>query len=112
MGEYTKAIINNPEGHMEGEAEAYFVQVVIYMGEFQPFASYQKLKYVDPYHGRGFSAALGPGEGISVDKNRWALGLIYIPVPNIFLKFEYDFNQEKIITKKDDLWAVQVAVRF
>jgi hypothetical protein len=82
------------------------------MGEFQPFASYQKLKYVDPYHGPGFSTLLGSGEGISVDRSRWALGVTYIPVPNIFITFEYDFDREKIITKKGDLWAVQVAVLF
>ena len=112
MGEYTKAIIKNPESYTNGEAEAYFVQVVVYMGEFQPFASYQKLKYVDPYHGPEFSTLLGSGEGISVDRSRWALGMIYIPVPNILIKFEYDFNREKTITKEYDLWAVQVAVRF
>jgi hypothetical protein len=112
MGEYTKAIINNPEGYTNGDVEAYFVQIVIYLGEFQPFASYQKLNYMDPFHGPDFSAGLGPGQGISVDKDRWALGVVYIPVPNVFLKFEYDFNRDKNIAKKDDIWAVQAAVRF
>ena len=112
MGEYTKAIINNPEDFANGEAEAYFVQVVLFMGAFQPFASFQKLTYTDPYHGPGFSALLGPGEGISIDRSRWALGVIYRPVPDIFFTFEYDFNREKIISRKDDLWAVRAAVRF
>ncbi len=112
MGEYVKANIKNPEGHTNGDAEAYFVQVVIHLGEFQPFASYQKLKYNDAFHGPDFSAELGPGQGISVDKNRWALGVIYIPVPNVFLKFEYDFNRDENIEKKDDGWAVQAALRF
>jgi hypothetical protein len=112
LGEYTKAIIKNPEGYSDGEAEAYFVQVAVYMGVFQPYASYQKLKYVDPYHGPGFSSEVSPGGGISLDRSRWALGVVYIPVPYISIKFEYDFNREKIINKKDDLWAIQAAVSF
>jgi len=112
LGEYTKAIIKNPEDFANGEAEAYFVQATIFMGMIQPFASYQKIKYVDPYHGPGFSPTFGPGDGISIDRNRWALGVIYIPIPNIYVSFEYDFNREKIDIKNDDSWAVQVAVSF
>jgi hypothetical protein len=112
MGEYTKAIIKNPDGYSNGDAEAYFVQAAIDLGAFQPFASYQKLKYVDPYHGQGFSAEFGPGAGISIDRNRWAFGVVYVPVPNVYIKFEYDLNREKIATIKDDVWAVQAAVRF
>ena len=112
LGEYTKAIINNPDDYENGETEAYFVQAAIFMGEFQPFASYQKLKYMDPYHGPGFSPLLGHGDGIIIDRSRWALGVVYIPIPNTRISFEYDFNREKIINKKDDLWVVQVAVSF
>ena len=82
------------------------------MGVFHPFASYQKLKYLDPYHGLRYSAEAGPGEGISIDRSRWALGVLYSPVPNISIKFEYDFNREKNIIKKNDLWAVQAAISF
>jgi hypothetical protein len=112
MGEYTKAIIKNPENTAQGEAEGYFIQVVVYMDQLQPFVSYQKLNYTDPYHGVGFSALYGPGEGISIDRNRWALGVVYMPAPNLFIKFEYDFNREKPVSKRDDIWAVQAAVRF
>lgn len=112
LGEYTKAIIKNPDSYSSGEAEAYFVQVAMYLGGLQPFASYQKLKYSDPYHGPRYSAETGPGEGISIDRSRWALGLLYSPVANIRIKFEYDFNREKNIVIKDDQWAVQAAVRF
>jgi hypothetical protein len=112
LGEYTKAIIKNPAEFENGEAEAYFFQVAIFMGVFQPFASYQKLKYEDPYHGPGFSLGEGPGEGISMDRNRWALGVVYIPAPNIYVSFEYDFNREKPLNLKNDLWALQVAVNF
>lgn len=102
IGEYTKAIIENPESFTNGEAEAYFLQVVMFMGQFQPFASYQKLTYTDPYH----------GEGISIDQYRWALGVIYKPMPDIFIKLEYDINREKAFDKRDDSWAVQAAFRF
>ena len=112
MGEYTKSIIKNPEDYLHGESEGYFVQVVIYMGSFQPFASYQKLRYLDPYHGPGFSPELGAGEGIDVDRSRWALGAVYIPVPNVFLSFEYDFNREKPLDLKDDMWTIRAAVSF
>ena len=112
MGEYTKAIVKNPEGYSDGETEAFFVLAVINLGTFQPFASYQKLKYEDPYHGPGFSVDTGAGEGILLDRNRWALGVVYIPVPNIFFSFEYDFNREKIIDLNDDMWVVRAAVSF
>jgi hypothetical protein len=112
FGEYTKAIIKNPEGYEHGEAEAWFVQATIFFGEFQPFASYQKLTYEDPYHGIGFSPDFGPGAGISMDRNRWALGIVYIPVPNIYISFEYDFNREKTVEIKTDTWVVQVAASF
>jgi hypothetical protein len=112
MGEYTKAIIKNPEGYENGEAEAFFIQVVLYLGQFQPFVSYQDLTYTDVYHGTGFSALSGAGEGIFLDRNRWALGIILTPVPDVFIKFEYDFNREKVIEIKNDLWIVQAAVHF
>lgn len=112
LGEYLKAIINNPEDYSAGEAEGYFVQVTIFMGAFQPFASYQNLKYFDSYHGPGFSSMLGAGEGIAIDRSRWALGVVYVPAPNFTISFEYDFNREKTLKLKDDMWAVQAAVRF
>jgi hypothetical protein len=112
FGEYTKAIIKNPEDYEQGEAEAWFVQATIFWGEFQPFVSYQKMKYMDPFHGPEFSPALGPGMGIDVDRNRWALGVVYIPVPNIYISFEYDFNREKILELKNDSWVVQAAISF
>jgi hypothetical protein len=110
--EYTKAIIHNPEGFSSGEAEGYFIQALIFLGTFQPFASYQKIRYTDPYHGRGFSSESGSGEGISLEENRWALGLRYVPVPNLYLTFEYDFNRMKDNENKIDLWALQVAISF
>ena len=112
LGEYTKVKINNPEDYSAGEAEGYFIQVAIFMGAFQPFASFQKLTYSDPYHGPGLSSLLGAGQGIAIDRSRWALGIIYTPAPNFTISFEYDFNREKTFVIKDDMWAVQAAVSF
>ncbi len=112
FGEYTLGKIDNPEGFVQGEAEGYFVSVSINFGNFIPLASYQKLKYSDPYHGPGFLEEMETGEGISIDRSRWALGLMYIPVQNVFFKLEYDFNREEGEAPKDDLWAIQVAVSF
>jgi len=112
LGEYTKAIIKNPDDYENGEAEAYFVQITIFLGELQPFGSYQKIKYADPFHGQNFSSELGPGEGISLDRSRWALGVVYVPIPNIYISFEYDFNREKIVETKNDSWVLQMAVNF
>lgn len=110
--EYARAIINNPEGFSSGDAEGYYVQVQMFLGSFQPFASYQKIQYTDSYHGLGFLPETGPGEGISLDKNRWALGLRYSPVPDLYLSFEYDFNRTEGDENRADLWAVQMAFSF
>lgn len=112
MGEYTKVILENAEGFGNGESEAFFVQAVVYMGQFQPFVNYQDLRYTDPFHGAGFSAGSGPGRGVFLDKRRWALGIVYVPAPDIFIKFEYDFNRDKEFDKNDDLWVIQAAARF
>lgn len=110
--EYSKAIIHNPEGFSSGNAEGYFFQALIFMGSFQPFVSYQKIQYSDPYHGPGFSPKTGAGEGIFLDEFRWALGLKYSPVANLYLSLEYDFNRMKGDEEKADSWAVQVAFSF
>lgn len=112
LGEYTKAILNNPDSFEKGDVEAYFIQVAIFMGTWRPFASFQKITYADAYHGPGFSPGLGSGEGIWVDRNRWALGMVYIPVPNLYISLEYDFNREKLIELKNDEWVVRAAVSF
>jgi len=110
--EYTKAIIDNPEGFSSGDAEGYFIQALMFLGSFQPFASYQRIQYTDPYHGSGFLPESDPGEGISVDKNRWALGLVYSPAPDLYITLGYDFNRMKGDENKADLWAVRVAFSF
>jgi hypothetical protein len=38
--------------------------------------------------------------------------VVYSPAPNIYVSFEYDFNREKPLNLKNDLWALQVAVNF
>lgn len=112
FGEYTLGKIDNPEDFAQGEAEGFFIQVSINFGKLIPLASYQKLKYTDPYHGAGFASEKEPGEGIFIDRSRWALGLMYIPIQNVFFKLEYNFNREEGEAQKDDLWAVQAALSF
>jgi hypothetical protein len=112
FAEYTKGNLKNPEGFSDADSEGFFIQLMLNFGNIRPLASYQKLDYSDEYHGKGFSGNSAPGEGISVDKNRWALGLVYIPVESVFMKLEYDINREEGQKKKDNLLALQVAVSF
>jgi len=112
LSEYSWANIKNPEGFSAGEAKGYFIQASFTMKNLQPVMSYQKIKYTDEFHGRGFSGVLGAGEGISVEKTRWALGVIYTPFQNVFFKLEYDINREKETDWKDNGFVVQVAVSF
>jgi hypothetical protein len=111
-GEYILGKIDNPEDFAQGEAKGFFVEVSINFGNFIPVVSFQKLKYTDPYHGPAFNGEEDSEEGIFIDKSRWALGLMYIPVQNVFFKLEYNFNREEGETEKDDLWAAQVAISF
>ncbi len=112
LSEYSKARIENPEDFLKGEAEGYFVQVSFNMGNLHPVVCYQKIKYNDPFHGQGFSGPDSPGEGISEQKNRWALGFGYFFSENALLKFEYDINREKDLELKNNSYSVQVALSF
>jgi hypothetical protein len=91
LSEYLKGTLKNPEGFSEGKVEGYYVQASFESGNLRPVVSYQRLKYEDPYHGQGFDS-LVPGEGISEEKNRWSLGLVYFASETVFLKFEYHFR--------------------
>lgn len=112
LSEYSKAHLENPKDFNAGKAEGYFIQVSFDMDSFRPVVSYQRLKYEDPFHGRGFIRPDYRGEGISEEKERWALGFGYFVSQNVFLKFEYDFNREKGLELKDDSLSVQVALSF
>jgi hypothetical protein len=111
LSEYLKATLKNPENFSEGKVEGYYVQASFESGNLRPVVSYQRLKYEDPFHGQGFTS-LGLGDGISEEKNRWSLGLVYFASENVFLKFEYDFNREKDPELKDNSYSFQVSLSF
>jgi phosphate-selective porin len=111
ISEYLKGTLKNPENFSEGNVEGYYVQASFESGTLRPVVSYQRLKYEDPYHGQGFDSPV-PGAGISEEKKRWTLGLVYFASENVFLKFEYDFNREKDPEIKDNSYSFQVCLSF
>ena len=111
LAEYLRASLQNPEGFAEGKVEGFYVQGSSESGSLRPVVSYQWLKYEDPFHGQGFVIP-NPGAGISEDKSRWALGLVYFASENVFLSFEYDFNREKNLEIKNNSYSLQVALSF
>ncbi len=110
--EYVKTRGENPEGFEEGTIEGYFIQASFDLGRIRSVLSYQRLDYEDMFHGQGFQSPSNPGEGISLHKRRWGLGLIYMATQNILLKLEYDLNREKEVELKDNTLTVQVAFNF
>jgi len=111
-GEYTWAYNENPEGYEDGSGIGYFALFTFNIQGLWPLVSYQHFDYEDPFHGEGFLSPLFPGLGISEDKERWALGLVYNVSQTAFFKLEYQFNREKGIEKKNDMLLVQAAVSF
>jgi len=112
QSEYTWANLDNPEPFSSGEAEGYFIQFSFDMDNFRPVASYQYLKFRDPFHGFGFISPSYQGRGISEEKSRWAVGFIYFPQERVLFKLEYDFNQEKGSEIKNNVLSLQVALSF
>ena len=110
--EYTRARIENPEGFSEAKADGYFIQSVVSIGSLRPVVSYQTLTYNDDFHGAGFFDSSNPGSGISFEKNRWTLGVVYTISQNMFFKFEYDFNLEDDNSVEDNMYSFQVALSF
>jgi hypothetical protein len=108
--EYSKARMEIPGD--TGNAEGFFIQAAVDMGQFRPVACYQHLDYEDGFHGPGFVSPDVPGAGISEKKRRWALGFAYQASQNFLLKFEYDLNSEKDVELKNDAISVQVAFSF
>jgi len=111
LAEYTQAEISNPPGIDRGKAEGYFIQASFDMGLLRPVGSYQKLNYRDVFHGQEFLPDLG-GEGIDEDRSRWTLGIVYTATANTFFKIEYEWNREKEIEVKNNLFLFQVALSF
>ncbi len=102
LSEYSKAHLENPDGFEPGKAEGYFIQLSLSGSRLQPVVSYQRIKYQDTFH----------GEGISEDRIRWTVGLVFAASQNLFLSFEYDFNSEKELKLKDNSFLAQVVLSF
>jgi hypothetical protein len=100
-GEATRALIENPDPYPEGKSEGYSIWMVMSYARLQPVGSFQKVKYEDPFH----------GEGIALDQTRWTVGLRFVLGTNMFLKAEYNWNNEtpKI---KNNVFRVQAALGF
>ena len=104
--------MENPEEFAQGEARGDYFLGVLAIGRLQPFFSYQRLNYSDPFHGPLFAGTLLPGNGILLEKSRLTAGLIYSPSESVFFKAEYDFNREEGEERKDNLFTIQLALRF
>ncbi len=99
--EVTQALIDNPEPFANGKSEGYSVWLVMKSTTLQLVGSYQQVKVDDPYH----------GGGTFIDQNRWTLGCRVVLGPKLFLKAEYEWNQETP-SIRDNLFRVQAAVGF
>ena len=101
-GEYTKAIVENPQPFAKGESEGYSIWMCMSFKTFQPVGSFQKVKYEDPYH----------QDGILIDRSRWTLGLRYVLSNALFIKLEYDWNKETGTALKNNQLQVQLGLSF
>jgi hypothetical protein len=100
-GEATRALIENPEPYAEGKSEGYSIWTVMSFSKIQPIGSFQRVKYEDPYH----------GGGVSLDLSRWTAGLRWVIGQGMFLKGEYEWNNE---TPKinNNVVRIQAALSF
>lgn len=112
LTELSRARMENPEDYAQGQAQGYFVQASFAWGSFYPVASFQRIDYEDPYHGSGFVDPGPPGSGISKEKNRWCLGVVYFIQKNILLKLEYDWNKIKGNQEDNHSLKLQMALSF
>ena len=101
-GEYTKALIENPQPFARGESEGWSVWACMSLKSFQPVGSYQKVKLTDAYH----------AGGIDLDQSRWTAGLRFVLSSAFFIKAEYDWNREKGTVLKNNQWQAQVGLSF
>lgn len=101
-GEYTKALVDNPDPFERGESEGWYVMMVMSFKGLQPFGSFQKIRYTDGFH----------GGGIDLDRSRWAAGLRFVLSRTLFIKAEYDWNKEKGTALKNNQVQVQLGASF
>lgn len=111
-GEYIRTTAENPAPFGKGVVEGFYALVAINYEGFFPMVSFQRVKATDPFHGAGWAGPDVPGEGISVDKTRWALGLVFQPVNILRLKVEYDLNKDAGLSLKENLFSIQAAIAF
>jgi hypothetical protein len=111
-GEYYWVNLDNPDGFEQGEAEGYYVQLMVNLGGFRPVASYQSLVYKDPFHGPGFSSPIQSGTGIDLDESCWTLGLNYILSGEAVLKLEYQFDTHQSQEEEGRVLLFQAALSF
>jgi len=109
--EYTKAVAENLSPSSDGEAEGFFTHLSMNWGKLRPWVGFQKSRYEDEVHGLGFSP-LAAGLGIFKDQSRWAIGAVYVVTPNLLIKAEYDWNKERGLVLKNNLFQAQIAVSF
>ena len=112
LAEYTRGDSENPEGFAKGKVEGFFVQASILLQTIRPVVCFQKVKYTDSFHGQGFILPDMPGEGIDSDLTRWAFGIVYVPIPNVFLKLEYDLNRDRLTDQMESAITFQAALSF
>jgi len=112
LAEYTRGGMDNPEGFERAEVEGFFVQASLSLQSFHPLVCFQNLTYSDLFHGQGFLVSEGEGEGIELEKNRWAFGIVYAPAPGVLLKLEYDLDKDKRTDVKEKRLTFQAALRF
>ena len=101
-GEYSKALIDNPEPFERGRSEGWSVWMTMSLRSIQPFGSYQTVEYTDAYH----------GGGIALDHSRWAAGLRFVLNGSLFVKAEYDWNKEKGTALRNNQLQVQLGLSF
>jgi hypothetical protein len=102
-GEYTKALLENPQPFERGESEGFVLWTSMSFRSFQPFGSFQKVKYSDGYH----------GGGIELDRSRWCAGVRWLLGQTMFIKIEYDWNKEKeAVELKNNQIQAQVGLSF
>ncbi|MFW6131744.1 MAG: hypothetical protein ACOC5F_04010 [Candidatus Aminicenantaceae bacterium] len=112
-GEYIQGQIENPDGYSKGEAKGYFIEVGIDLLGVRPVVSYQQYEYEDMFHGSGFQDEENPGSGISEEKSRWTIGLVYFLKQNVLIKLEYDLNKkDEESDPKNNVFLFQLALTF
>jgi hypothetical protein len=111
-GEYVNTTIDNPAAFGRGEAEGWFGLLELVFDRWTPLASFQRLRYDDPFHGPSFGGPEIPGAGIFRDGTRWVFGLVYNLHPNILLKIEYDRRRESGAGRWTSTLRAQAAAHF